>query len=484
MNPADETARAFAAFAERRYPDAVRHARRVLDREPGDRACLTLLGRVALVHGEPEQAEALFRQVLAQPGQVAASWLDLERALSDQRRHDAAREALQRALEREPGNLQALLRSGAVNLAMGDEARAREDFERCLAQQPRCLPALKGLGQLGALEPGSAALAQARAWLEDPASAPLERAELHYILAQVHRRRGESEAFTRHLFAANREQRRVARGSREDYRRRFEALDRAYTADALQAVPEAAAGDVTPIFVLGMPRSGTTLVEQLIAAHPDVASGGEIDYLRQAVPAIASRDTGETFPGGLARLSATAVDEIARAYRRRLVSIAAGRRYVCDKTPGNYHLLGLLPKLFPDAPIVHVRRDPMATCFSILQQPFDLASPHTCDVELLAYVYAHYRRLMARWESLVPGFLTVDYEQLVARPAEEAARIYRHCGLQWQPRYLDDFRHGSAVQTFSAVQVRRPIGTGSVGAWRRYESALAPLREALDAELG
>ncbi len=174
---------------------------------------------------------------------------------------------------------------------------------------------------------------------------------------------------------------------------------------------------------------------------------------------------------------------LAQGYLRRLALIAGSATRVTDKTPGNFHLLGLLRILFPHCRIVHVARDPMDTCFSILQYPFDDRSPHTCDMQLLAHSYGRYLRLMRRWEQLFPGeFVTVRYEDLVAAPAQEGRRLFEFCGLDWKDEYADA-RTGGTVRTFSAAQVRRPIYQSSVGSWRPYAKALEPLQRALEAEL-
>jgi hypothetical protein len=175
---------------------------------------------------------------------------------------------------------------------------------------------------------------------------------------------------------------------------------------------------------------------------------------------------------------------MAQAFARRLHLVGEGARYVTDKTPGNYHVLGLLRVLFPRCRIVHVLRDPMDTCFSMLQYPFDDRSPHTCDMELLAHVYARYLKLMNHWrEMLGDEFITVAYERLVAAPATEARRLFEYCELEWDDSYLEVERGRNPVRTFSTTQVRRPIYTSSVGAWRPFADALTPLREALEREL-
>jgi len=283
---------------------------------------------------------------------------------------------------------------------------------------------------------------------------------------------------------ANAKQRALCSDGRAEYAQVFDRLESAFTQAAFAAAARADQVEPVPIFVLGMPRAGTTLVEQLLAAHPQVAAGGELDYMRGPLRRAVEHETGRPFPEGFAALPAALVNALARAYARRLRLAGNESRYVTDKTPGNFHLLGLLRVLFPQGRIVHVARDPMDTCFSILQHPFDDRSPHTSDMELLAYVYARYARLMERWQALFAGeFLTIQYERLVESPAVEARRVFEHCGLEWDDAYLDLHRSGAAVRTFSTTQVRRPIYRSSVGAWREFADALAPLRRALESEL-
>jgi hypothetical protein len=232
-----------------------------------------------------------------------------------------------------------------------------------------------------------------------------------------------------------------------------------------------------------MPRSGTTLLEQVIGGLPDVTRGGELDYMRRSLCRAVERLTGCPFPQGFAAIPASEMTALARALTRRLDLVGHGSRWVTDKTPGNYHLLGMLYVLFPACKVVHVERDAMDTCFSILQFQFDDRSPHTCDMELLAYAYARYLRLMQRWRELFGGeLISVKYEDFVASPAAEGRRIFQHCGLEWSDEYLAVEKDGGAVRTFSALQVRRPIYRTSVGAWREFEAELAPLRRALESE--
>jgi tetratricopeptide (TPR) repeat protein len=486
MDLASLTAEAFAALGSGDYERAAELARAVLQRSPDDPAGLTLFGRLALLQGQPEVARALFDRVLSQPLKLPTSWLDLAQALTDLRDPAAARAAIVEALALDPRNVEALLRLAGVDLSLGERSAAQQAFERALDMDPRATRAYRGLCFMGAVTPDSSRLAAMVRLLRQRGITPRERSELHYGLAQVFRRAGDDDRFINHLLAANELQRAAApRDAAQRYRATFSRIAAAFTGTSLARSARAAPIDPTPIFVVGMPRSGTTLLEQIIAAHPDVAAGGELDFVNGPLRGQLERLTGKPFPFGFETLSSEHLDTLAGSYGRRIAAIARGRRFVTDKTPGNYHVLGLLRVLFPDAPIIHMRRDPMDTCFSILQQPFGEGSPHTCDLGLLGFAYRNYVSQMAKFDELLPGeFLTVDYEALVVAPEDVGRQVFQHCGLRWRSRYLDFNDDPSPVQTFSALQVRQPINDASIGAWRRYGKALAPLATALDLQPG
>ena len=484
MDIAAETARAYAAFAAGKYDEARDCAERVLRSAADDPATLTLKGRLALLGGEPDTAEGLFRRVVERHPRVVALWLDLASALRDLGRHEEAARAVTSGLTLEPDSADAWLKRGDILLSLGDREAAADAFRRVLALRRDSVPAFRGLCLATDVAPDSEPAQRMLALARSSSLSPREQAELHYALAQVFRQAGRGRDFIDHVLAANAKQRALCRDGRAEYAAIFDGLEGAFTREAFAAVEHADPIEPSPIFVLGMPRSGTTLVERLLAAHPDVAAGGELNYMRGPLRRAVEQATGRPFPQGFAGLARPQLCTLATAFERRLQLIGRGARYVTDKTPGNYHLLGLLRVLFPSGKIIHVARSPMDTCFSILQHPFDDRSPHTCDMELLGYVYGRYRRLMRRWEELFgTEFVTVEYERLVSSPAVEARRLYEFCGLEWRDAYLDLQRAGTAVRTFSSAQVRRPIYRSSIEAWREFAAELAPLRSALDAAL-
>lgn len=484
MNIAAETAQAYEAFAKGNHVEAAERGRRILRASPEDPAALTLMGRLALLSREPDIAWSIFDRLLAKYPALAALWLDLATALRDLGRHTEAAGAVDRALALDPRNVAGWLRLAELKLALDERQSARDAFREALRLEPNNVAAFRGICLTEDVEPGSEVVARMEALVRSSATKPREIAELHYTLAQVYRHARRDAEFLRHLFAANAAQRTLCTDGVAEYDAVFDRLEATFTKDALAKATRAEFVEPTPIFVLGMPRSGTTLVEQILAAHRDVQSAGELDYVRGPLRRAMEQATGRPFPEGFETLSGEQMSDMARAFARRLRLVGEASRYVTDKTPGNYHVLGLLRVLFPRCRIVHVLRDPLDTCFSILQYPFDDRSPHTCDVELLAHVYARYLRLMRHWREIIgEEFITVEYEHLVATPAAEARRIFEHCGLDWDESYLEVERARNLVRTFSSTQVRRPIYKTSVGAARTFADALTPLRKALEREL-
>ena len=244
-----------------------------------------------------------------------------------------------------------------------------------------------------------------------------------------------------------------------------------------------------PVFIVGMPRSGSTLIEQILASHPRVIGGGErSDFgaaLRSVVRREAAADTPETFA---AALSAPVLHRLAEAYLSRLQSAAAGTKAdalrITDKLLDNFRHLGLIHLALPNARIIHTRRDPVDTCLSCYSKLFAAPLAHTYDLGTLGRYWAAYDRLMAHWRAVLPpgAMLEVQYETVVADVEAEARRVIAHCGLEWDDACLAFHRTERPVRTASVVQVRQPIYTTSVGRWRPQGDILRPLLNAIGRE--
>jgi hypothetical protein len=233
-----------------------------------------------------------------------------------------------------------------------------------------------------------------------------------------------------------------------------------------------------PIFVVGLPRSGTTLVERILACHDQVASVGEVNEFALAI----MRTAGPT--GGKEELIRRAARSDPRAlgesYWGAIKGYGHSEAFVVDKTPLNYLYVGLIAKSLPRARIVHLRRQPMASCYAVYKTLFRMGYPFSYDLEDLGRYYLAYHRLMDHWRRLLPGrFLDLDYEQLVDDQERTTRALLDHCGLPWQDACLRFHENAQPTATASAAQVRRPIYRESRDLWRRYSSELEPLARVL-----
>jgi hypothetical protein len=247
-------------------------------------------------------------------------------------------------------------------------------------------------------------------------------------------------------------------------------LARLHAACPVQAGTSAA----RPVFIVGMPRSGTTLVEQVLASHPGVHGGGEMRHLDIV---LMEHFGGPADPARIAALDRATLDRLAHDYwARASLGVPPGLR-ITDKMPSNFRHAGLIHRLFPDAVIVHCRRDPRDTCLSIYATHFAAGQDFAYDLRELGAYYRGYRDLMAHWRKVLPAttLVEVDYEAMVGDLEGQARRLVAACGLAWDPACLDFHRTARSVRTASVNQVRRPLYGTSVERWRPYASHLGPL---------
>ena len=236
------------------------------------------------------------------------------------------------------------------------------------------------------------------------------------------------------------------------------------------------------IFIVGMPRSGSTLTEQILASHPDVFAGGERQDLALAIEDVCS-ELNEPYPACIRRLDREGIGSIGKRYLERVSELFAGRARFVDKMLFNYQEIGLIATIFPKAKVIHCRRDPLDSCVSSYCKNL-LSCHYTHDLKTLGLVYRQYQRLMAYWHSVLPGrILDVQYEEMATDPETQIRRLLEHCELSWHPGCLTPHQTKRPVNTASAGQVTSPINTRSIGRWKNYEKHLGPLIEALSTPL-
>ncbi len=253
-------------------------------------------------------------------------------------------------------------------------------------------------------------------------------------------------------------------------------------AEATSSPPPATGAQ--PIFIVGLPRTGTTLLERILGGHPDVENAGELDDLALQLRWCTNRFSKNYLDAGLFR-AASGIDfeELGRRYLAHSQWRANGKPFYTDKMPLNFLHVGFIARALPQARILHMVRNPMDTCFSNLKELFNDAYPYSYDLDELAAHYGRYRRLMAHWHRQLPGrILDVAYESLVADPLPAARTILDFCGLGWRANVVDIVSNRTPVATASSAQVRQPIHAGAIESWRRYAVPLEPLRARLHAD--
>jgi hypothetical protein len=237
-----------------------------------------------------------------------------------------------------------------------------------------------------------------------------------------------------------------------------------------------------PIFIIGMPRSGTSLVEQILSAHPEVHGGGELMEISTIIKELpAGIDSDRYWPECIYDFTANAANRYANRYLSHLDEISATSRYVTDKMPHNFYALGLIRLLFPDARIIHCRRQALDTCLSIYFQNFQVGHEYANNLFNLGTHYHQYLRLMQHWREVLPGrMMEIDYENLVKSPESVINEILEYSNLPWHDKCLQPHTSERKVHTASFDQVRQPIHSRSVERWRAYEQYLDELKQGLE----
>ncbi len=238
--------------------------------------------------------------------------------------------------------------------------------------------------------------------------------------------------------------------------------------------------DQTPIFILGMPRSGTSLVEQILASHPNIFGAGELRDLFYLTRKICTTDPSREFPNCIIGLESEVFEELGKEYIAGVRNLSKSAKNITDKMPHNFLRIGFIRAILPKAKIIHLTRDPMDNCLSIFKNYFPYYHKYSCDMAELGQYYNLYLDLMKHWRDTLPGFIyDLSYERLVAEPENLIRQLLDYCNLPWDDACLDFHKTRRIVGTASNAQVRRPIYKSSVQLWKRYEKQLKPLEAAI-----
>jgi tetratricopeptide (TPR) repeat protein len=450
--------------------------------QPTNARLLLELAQRLLGSGSGEQArEAAISALQSEPGDPVL--LDaLGTVLSKTNEQALALAAYERAIAFAPNEPHFVFNRATVRRFLGDLEGAEQDYDRVISLKRDDYEAYLNRSELRVQTLERNHVHQLQGLLAG--GIPHWRGEvaLRYAIAKEYEDLTEYERSFEHLQSGARLRRAHLQYDVVNDISTVDWIQQAYPV-CVGVAPSTEAGKAAPIFIVGLPRSGSTLVERILGGHSKVHMGGELPQFALSVVAAVKRGSGAaqlTRQQLIARSATADFGALGQDYMTRVRALGIRSDCFTDKMPLNYLYCGLIRRALPNARIVHVRRQPMAACYAIYKTLFQDGYPFSYDLQELGRYYIAYRRLMRHWSATLPGaILDLRYEDLVADPVQQTRRLIDFCGLEWEDACVDFHTNTAPTTTASAVQVRRRLYSTSVSQWRNYATQLAPLQEQL-----
>jgi tetratricopeptide (TPR) repeat protein len=433
------------------------------------------LGNILVELGRIEEGTECFRRALVLRPDWPLAHLSLATALRLQRRPADAESSCRAALAIDPNYVEAVSLLGELRADLGHFSEAQELFQRAVAINPDFAFAFSAMAAHRKMTSGDAAWLEGAETLLAKRPTLADEINLRYALGKYFDDVGHYDEAFDHYRRANELSKRYGRGyDGAKLARRVDEIVRCFdTAFVGRGQPLAASSEL-PVFVVGMPRSGTSLTEQILASHPAVSGAGELTFWDAAYDAYRKAELEGNGGGYLSKLTGD--------YLGRLTASSGGAQRVIDKMPANFLYLGLIHAAFPRARIIHMQRHPIDTCLSIYFQHFFNMGPYANDLDDLVHCYGEYRRVTDHWRTVLPAtaLLEIPYEALIEDQEGWTRRMVDFIGLPWDPKCLEFHETERVVSTASKWQVRQKIYAASAGRWRNYEKFLGPLQRLAD----
>ena len=383
-----------------------------------------------------------------------------------------------------PGQARLHLNRGHALKTVGKQAEAVAAYRTAISMQPDLGEAYWSLSNLKTFEFDDADIVRMRAGLESSVAEQEDFVHLSFALGKALEDKGEFDESYRHYSKGNAARRRTVHWDADAHHADIERIAAFFGPEFLDSRRGAGNPSPAPIFIVGMPRAGSTLLEQILASHSEVEGTMELPDImaiaRQLRPAR-RRGRASGYPAALATLTRADLEAIGSRYLERTAVIRSGAPYFIDKMPNNFAHIGLIHLILPNAKVLDARRHPMACCFSVFKQLFAHGQTFSYSLEEIGRYYRDYVGLMSHWDSVLPGrVLRVDYEAVVEDTEEQVRRMLEYCGLEFERGCLEFYRTERTIRTASSEQVRQPIYRSAVDQWRFYEAHLGPLKESLE----
>ncbi len=460
---------------------AIANLQEALRRNPDNAQACYHLGVACRDQGSYNEAEACFRRAIEIRPDYAEAFGDLGNVLHRQGKFDQALESFEHTLKLRPDSIDAVAGVAAVLEKQGEYEQACEQLYPLIEAGTTNANLAITFGLISRhLDRREEAIAFMQHVLEMNSLAAIERQRLHFGLGQLYNDISEYDQAFAHYRQANESN--IYELKPGAQAKLFDDLIETCTPELMARLPRATRLSEQPVFIVGMPRSGTSLVEQILASHPAVFGADELmDVINIANKLPLALAVEAPYPECMESLDQDVMDRLAQAYLEHLDALSGGAVRVTDKMPHNFLHLGLIELLFPGARIIHCIREPLDTCLSCYFQDFGARHTYTGDLVHLGEYYMQYERLMRHWQEVLSiPVLEIRYEELVADQERLSRSMLEFCGLEWDDRCLQFYRSDRIVKTASYDQVRQPIYGKSVARWKNYEAYLDPLIMALN----
>jgi tetratricopeptide (TPR) repeat protein len=438
------------------------------------------LGNALSLRGELDKAVASYHKAIGIDPEYIDAYIGLGSVLSDKGEIAQAIAAHHKAIDIDPQHVDAYIGLGKALNDHGELDKAIASYRKAVAIDPECAEAYQFLSSIKKFSECDDDIRSMESLYVTKSISDEQKMQLAFGLGKAYEDIGEYEQAIEFIMEATRLKRASIVYSISETQDLIHHMKKIFSLEFFRKNKGIGNPDKTPIFILGMPRSGTSLVEQILASHPDVVGAGELKYVLDMVRKMGISDTSRKFPSNIIDVDPGAFEGLGKEYISRIRSFSETTKYITDKMPHNFLSIGFIKAILPNASIIHLTRDPMDNCLSIFKNNFLSGHHYSYDMTELGQYYNLYLDLMEYWRNTLPeSIYDLSYERLVADQEGQTRKLLDYCELPWDDACLGFHKTRRTVKTASNTQVRRPIYKDSVKLWKRYEKQLEPLVAAI-----
>ncbi len=470
----------FVAFRAGNPEEAKTLIKQVLDFDIKNVQALHVLGQICHEEKNLDLARDILKEALKIEPENDNILVTYGNVLNELRQPEEAGETLKKAIELNPFAVKAYLSLSTISLTRGDRDEGIDFIKKALEINPDLVGAYLPLCKAKYVKVGDYYYQEMERLLKACYDDPNALHFLHFALSYVYQQAGKNKEFFHHLKEANKYGQSPDNKWRNRLTLRTKNLKKISTPEFLNEKVGEEYKIMTPVFIVGMPRSGTSLTDQIFATHSQCYGGDELQYFPKYLNRICQGATGELGFLSYPKMKIEHFQQVATLYQKRVQLLSPGTQYISDKMPWNFQMVGMISKILPWAKIIHIHRDPLDCGFSCYRSPLAKNIEFSAGMEDYAFYRAQYQELMDFWQQTIPDrFINLCYEELVDNPEKELRRILEYCGLPWEDQLLDFHKTKRQVRTISSDQVNKPLNKSSIGYRQKYEKELQPMIKAL-----